>query len=184
MKRRQMAAPSRSKSGSRPAHPPNRMAKSGKTAPPFNVRRTIFSFLLWGLGIVNVVIIALSVWNRFAIGNEHAISSDTIVAAEPTTAFKIEVRNGCGVDGLARKVADYLKKQGYDPVTIDNFERRDIPRTMVLDRLSNAAVNAHKVAQVLGLSDDYVAPAVSPELMVGVTVIIGQDYKVIQIPSK
>jgi hypothetical protein len=164
------------------------MAKAGKAAAakaPFDLRRSIFSLALWGLGIVNVLLIASSVRNHFATGNEHAISSDTAVIAEPNTTLKIEVLNGCGADGLARKFADFLKGQGFDPVNVSNFERSDIPRTMVIDRTSNASVNGQKVARALGLSDDYVSYLASPERMVAVSVIIGQDYKSIQLaPNK
>lgn|GEM_PF-227150 len=184
MKRRhQMATPSRSKSGSR-AKPAGRMAKSDNA--PFDLRRTLFSLFLWVLGIANLVIIAFSIQNRFATGNEHTIISDAAVVAEPNTVMKIEVLNGCGVDGLARKFADYLRTQGFDPVTITNYDRQDIPRTMVIDRASNAYVNARQVAKTLGLSDDYISYLASnrPEDVVAVRVIIGQDYKSIQLASK
>lgn len=187
MKRRQMATPSRAKASNRPTQP-SRMAKAGKAAAakaPFDLRRSIFSLALWGLGIVNVLLIASSVRNHFATGNEHAISSDTAVIAEPNATIKIEVLNGCGADGLARKFADFLKGQGFDPVNVSNFERSDIPRTMVIDRTSNASVNGQKVARALGLSDDYVSYLASPERMVAVSVIIGLDYKSIQFaPNK
>ena len=182
MKRRQMAAPSRSKSGSRAAPPAARMAKSEKAS--FDLRRSFFSVVLWGLGLVNVLLIASSVRNHFSTGNEHTIISDTAVVAEPNTVLKIEVLNGCGVDGTARKFADFLKKQGFDPVTVTNFERHDIPRTMIIDRTSNASVNGQKVAEALGLSDDYVSYLASPERLVAVSVIIGQDYKAIQLAPK
>ncbi|MDZ7292965.1 MAG: LytR C-terminal domain-containing protein [candidate division KSB1 bacterium] len=182
MKRRQMATPSRAKSGSRPASS-GRMAKAGG-AVPFDPRRGLFSLMLWGLGIVNLLLIASSIRNHFSTGNEHAISSEAPVVTVPDAALKIEVLNGCGVDGLARKVADYLKKQGFDPVNITNFERSDIPRTMIIDRISNSSENGRKLARVLGLSDDYVSYLSSPERMVAVSVIIGQDHKILQISPK
>jgi hypothetical protein len=182
VKRRQMATPARPKSGSRSA-PASRMAKSEKA--PVDLRRSFFSVLLWGLGLVNVLLIASSVRNHFATGNEHTIISDAAVVAEPNTVMKIEVLNGCGVDGLARKFADYLRKQGFDPVTVANYERDDIPRTMIIDRTSNALVNARKVAQALGRSDDYVSYLASrSEDVIAVRVIIGQDYKSIQLAPK
>jgi len=177
----QMASPSRSKSNSGAA-PAKRMAKSEKA--PFDLRRSFFSVVLWGLGIVNVLLIGSSVRNHFATGNEHTMSSDTAEVVEPNTVLKIEVLNGCGIDGVARKFADYLKKQGFDPVTVTNFERHDIPRTMVIDRTSNTSVNGRRIAQVMGLSDDYVSYLASPERMVAVSVIIGQDYKGIQLAPK
>lgn len=182
MKRRQMATPSRPKPGSRSA-PPKRMAKSEKA--PFNFRRSFFSVVLWGLGIMNVLLIASSVRNHFATGNEHAIISDTaVVAAEPNTIIKIEVLNGCGVDGVARKFAEFLKKRNFDPVNVTNYDSQNIPRTAIIDRTSNELVNGRKVAQTLGLADDYVVYQASPERMVAVSVIIGQDYKAIQLAPK
>jgi hypothetical protein len=178
-----MATPSRAKSGGSSA-PAKRMAKSEKA--PFDLRRSFFSAILWGLGLVNVLLIASSVRNHLASGNEHTIISDTaVVAAESNAAaLKIEVLNGCGVDGVARKFAVYLKTQGFDPVTVTNFERQDIPRTMIIDRTSNASANGNKVAQVLGLSDEYVSYLASPERLVAVSVIIGQDYKTIELSPK
>lgn len=183
MKRQhQMASPSRAKSTSSAA-PSKRMAKSEKA--PLDLRRSFFSVVLWGLGIVNVLLIASSVRNHFATGSEPTISSDTAIVAEDANAvMKIEVLNGCGVDGMARKFADYLKKQGFDPVTVTNFERHDIPRTMIIDRTSNISVNGRKVAQALGLPDEYVSYLASPERMVAVSVIIGQDYKSLQLTAK
>jgi len=177
----QMASPSRAKPNSNAAAA-KRMAKAEKA--PFDLKRSFFSVLLWGLGIVNVLLIGSSVRNHFATGNEHTMISDTAEVAEPNQILKIEVLNGCGVDGVARKFADYLKKQGFDPVTVTNFERHDIPRTMVIDRTSNTSVNGRKVAQSLGLSEDYVSYLASPERLVAVSVIIGQDYKGLQLAPK
>jgi hypothetical protein len=157
------------------------MAKSEKA--PFDLRRSFFSVVLWGLGIVNVLFIASFVRNQFATGSEHTISSDTAFVAEPNTILKIEVLNGCGVDGIARKYADFLRKQGFDPFSA-NYDRHDIPRTMIIDRTSNELVHGRQVAQMLGLSDDYVMYQASPERMVAVSVIIGQDYKSIRLTPK
>ncbi|MCG3118051.1 MAG: hypothetical protein ALAOOOJD_00184 [bacterium] len=69
-------------------------------------------------------------------------------------------------------------------MTVTNFERHDIPRTMIIDRTSNISVNGRKVAQALGLPDEYVSYLASPERMVAVSVIIGQDYKSLQLTAK
>jgi len=183
VKRRQpqMASPARAKSNSAAA-PAKRMAKSEKA--PFDLRRSFFSVVLWGLGIVNVLLIGSSVRNHFATGSEHTMISDTAEVVEPNTVLKIEVLNGCGVDGVARKFADYLKKQGFDPVNVTNYGSQNIPRTAIIDRTSNGLVNGRKVAQSLSLTDDYVVYQASPERMVAVSVIIGQDYKGIQLAPK
>jgi len=115
---------------------------------------------------------------------EEAQSQLIPVPTESTTMLKIEVLNGTDIDGLARKFADFLKRQGFDPVTVTNFERRDIPRTMIIDRISNSSENGKRVAHTLGLSDDYLSYLSSPERIVAVSVIIGQDHKSISVLSE
>jgi hypothetical protein len=186
-----MASPARSKSSGRTSQS-GRTAKAGSVSgvksekPALNLRRTLFSLVLWGLGIFNVVLIASFVQRHIATGNEHAISSDAEVITRTAEALKIEVLNGCGVPGVAQKVADFLRAQGFDPVNVTNLtdafgrDRFDIPRTMILDRLSNERIYGRKAAQALRLSDDYVEYQKS-DRMVAVSVIIGQDYKSIQL---
>lgn len=185
MKRRQMATRSRSKSGGS-LKLPSRMAKTGGASSPrqpFTLKHLLFNLLLWGLGIANVVLIGSFIQKHIATGNEHTISSDSEIVTTPAD-LKIEVLNGCGASGIARKIADHLKAQGFDPVNVENFERQDIPRTMIIDRYSNAFINGRKAARALGLSDDYVSYVANPDRLVAVSVIIGQDYQSIPIPLK
>ncbi len=111
------------------------------------------------------------------------MSAETTLDAPTAENAKIEVLNGCGVSGLARKYADLLKAQGFDPVNVTNYEGgASVPRTYIYDRRSKDMENGLKIARILGLPDEYVVYQASPERMVAATLIIGQDYK--QIPVK
>jgi len=95
-------------------------------------------------------------------------------------SLKVEVLNGCGVNGLERKYADLLREYGFDPVNVATFERRDIPRTVVIDHTSLAIANGQKVARALGLPEGYVSYYLAgPEHKVSVTLILGRDYTTI-----
>lgn len=146
------------------------------SATSYDLRRNLSSIGLWALGILNAVLIFSFVSKHFFTGNERQISSQVEVGEVPAQLIKIEVLNGCGVQGLARKWADHLHAAGFDPVNVTNFDHGDIPRTMIIDRLSNARSNGLAIARALGLPEDYVSYQTSDQRMVAVTVIIGHDY--------
>jgi len=172
-----MASPNRSRKSEGAGTMAKRTA-TRRNKSEFNLKQALFTTALWALGIMNVILIVSFVSKHFLSGREHAISSEA-VAVTPED-LKIEVLNGCGVDGLARKYADLLKDKGYDPVNVASYERMDLPRTYIIDRRSKEMVNGLRIAKFLGLPDVYVSyQQAKPDRMVAVSVILGQDYKTI-----
>jgi hypothetical protein len=88
---------------------------------------------------------------------------------------KVEVLNGCGVDGMARTVATRLRTAGFDVMTLDNADRFDYPESIVIDRLGNPE-DADRVAEALGISNRIQQIVPDPFRIESVTVIIGRDY--------
>lgn len=88
--------------------------------------------------------------------------------------IRIEVLNGTEVERLGQRVADRLRKAGFDVVEVDNAEDRAFPETVVVDRADNRAANARLVAAELECRN--VIPQLEPTLLLEVTVIVGQDY--------
>lgn len=88
--------------------------------------------------------------------------------------IRIEVLNGTEVEHLGQKVADRLRRAGFDVVEVDNAEDRSFPETVVVDRADNRAANARLVAAELKCRN--VIPQLEPTLLLEVTVIVGQDY--------
>lgn len=163
-----------------------RPAASGavRTSAAYDLRKNLFTIVLWTLGVINAVLIFSFVSKHFLTGDERQISAVDEVAEAPAQVLKIEVLNGCGVQGLAKKWADYLRSAGFDPWNVTNFEQSNVARTMIIDRLSNARSNGLAVAEALGLPEDYVAYQASDQRQVAVTVIIGLDYDRIDIAKK
>ncbi len=89
--------------------------------------------------------------------------------------IKVEVLNGCGVNGLARTVANRLRTTGFDVMTLDNADRFDYPESIVIDRLGNPE-DADRVAEALGISNRIQQIIPDPFRIESVTVIIGKDY--------
>ena len=88
---------------------------------------------------------------------------------------KVEVLNGCGVDGMARTVANRLRDTGFDVMTLDNADRFDYPESIVIDRLG-APQDADRVAEALGISNRIQQIVPDPFRIESVTVIIGRDF--------
>jgi hypothetical protein len=87
---------------------------------------------------------------------------------------RVEVLNGCGAAGLAKKVTDFLRLQGFDVVNVGNAENFEFPETIVVDRVGDVA-SAWRVARVLGV--DNVIQQKDEDLILEVSLILGRDYQ-------
>lgn len=156
--------------------------QSGSKKKDLDLKSVLFTTAIWGLGLINVILIFSFVSKHFLSGNEHAISAETPVALESGEVIKIEVLNACGVHRLAKEFADMLKTKGFDPVNIDNFgDGSTLPRTYIIDRKSNAMTYGLQMAKALGLPEEYVSYQASPDRMVTISLVLGSDYK--EIPA-
>lgn len=86
---------------------------------------------------------------------------------------RIEVLNGAGKMGLARKATHVLRSDGFDVVFFGNAARFDHARSVAIDRMGQPEL-ARAVAASLGV--DSVTTAVDSTLMLEVTVVLGADW--------
>lgn len=87
---------------------------------------------------------------------------------------QVEVRNGCGIDGLAGAMAAFLRERGYDVVATGDYESFGVARSMVIDRVGDMEA-ARKVAEALGIRQ--VEQDIRPEYFLDASVVIGLDYE-------
>ena len=90
--------------------------------------------------------------------------------------IQVEVRNGCGISGLAADLTDFLRRQGYDVVEVGDYESFDIEYTIVYDRSGNREA-ALALARSMGLPEDRVLQELRPEFYLDASVVIGRDYE-------
>jgi hypothetical protein len=64
--------------------------------------------------------------------------------------LRVEVLNGCGVDRLALKVTNFLRKKGFNVVKIGDTKIQDFEETVVLERAHDNMDNAKYFAKQLG----------------------------------
>lgn len=89
--------------------------------------------------------------------------------------IQVEVLNGCGVDGVAAKFTDYLRRNSFDVVQVGNYTSSNIDETMVIDRIGNRA-NAEKLAEVLGIEKNKIIQQLNKDYFLDATLVIGKDY--------
>jgi hypothetical protein len=89
--------------------------------------------------------------------------------------LQVEVRNGCGVAGLAGQMTRFLRTRGFDVVEIGDYESFDVEETVVIDRAGDPEA-ARKIALAIGLPPDRVREGVDLEAYLDASVLIGCDY--------
>ena len=103
--------------------------------------------------------------------NQYELSQDSTASK-----IKVEVLNGCGKTGVAEKLTDYLRANGFDVVNLGNYRSFEIENSIVIAR-NEKDHNAEKVATVVGLKHENVIQQTNPEYLLDVTFILGKDYK-------
>ncbi|MEX0912638.1 MAG: LytR C-terminal domain-containing protein [Gemmatimonadota bacterium] len=92
-------------------------------------------------------------------------------AADP---IRVEVLNGTRVSGLARRVTERLRDQGFDVVFYGNAGSLARDSTTILDRAGNPAA-AEALGQALGV--DRIVSAIDTTLYLEATLILGPDWE-------
>jgi hypothetical protein len=88
---------------------------------------------------------------------------------------KLQVLNGCGTDGAANKVGDFLRAKGFDVKNKGNAPTSNYPFTLVVSRKKDMGV-ARQVAEALGAQTDKVILIRTGDETYDVTVFVGSDY--------
>ena len=90
--------------------------------------------------------------------------------------IQVEVRNGCGVSGLAGEMTQFLRDKGFDVVEVGDLAAYNQDYTVVYDRIGNLD-SARKLAQTIGVAEDRVIQDIRLDEYLDASVIIGKDYE-------
>lgn len=122
-----------------------------------------------------VVVLAYSLVTRaFAPRVDPHRASET--GALVGEIIQVEVRNGCGVSGLAAETTMYLRRMGFDVVEVGDYSSFDQQYSLVIDRVGDLE-SARKVAAALGIPEERVVQEIRPEYYLDASVVIGLDYE-------
>ncbi|MCX7725391.1 MAG: LytR C-terminal domain-containing protein [Chitinispirillaceae bacterium] len=87
---------------------------------------------------------------------------------------RIQILNGCGTEGAANAIAEYLRENRFDVKNIGNADSWNYPVTIVISRTKDTTI-ASKVAEILNVKNPILIR--NEETLYDVTVIVGADYK-------
>lgn len=93
------------------------------------------------------------------------------------SAVRVEVLNGTNVPGLAAKMGDKLKSQGFNVVSVGNAARRNYSATQLLDRSGDEG-KVDLVSSAVGRLVSSARLSKNPEAQarVDLTIIVGKDF--------
>ncbi len=138
-------------------------------SPTLNILINVSIFLLAAV----IIFMAYSLYIKLSYkGEREPIPSEARGAED---IVQVDVRNGCGVSGVADRYTDYLRSKGFDVAEIGNYVSTDVDQTLIIDRIGNMD-NAYKVAKALGVREENVIPQHNKDYFIDVTVVIGKDY--------
>ncbi len=105
--------------------------------------------------------------------------------------IQVEVLNGCGEQGIAKIIADNLRKRDYDVVNSGNYiekgkVRWDVAQTRLIDQIRTPKnlANTKNLAKILGVSKKNIESYENPSPIADITIIIGKDFKTLSIFKK
>ena len=93
--------------------------------------------------------------------------------------IQVEVRNGCGISGLAADATSFLRRKGFDVVEVGDYTHFEVEESIVVDRIGDM-VSARKVAAALGLPEDRVVQEIRQDYFLDASIIIGKDYEIMR----
>ena len=99
--------------------------------------------------------------------------------------IQLEILNGCGESGVAKKLSSLLKKEKYDIVNSGNYMEKgkvnwDVSETRIIDQIGKQD-NARELADIMGVLYSNVETYENPSPIADLTIIIGKDYKTLSI---
>lgn len=125
----------------------------------------IFTFILF-FSFIYRLVISPSV--------DPYVSEENKQTSKKQEVIQINVLNACGVDGLASKAKEYLRRRGFDVVEIGNYSEV-LNHSLICDRIGDSE-SADKVAYAMGISKKSVISQVDSSLYIRASVIIGNDF--------
>ena len=87
---------------------------------------------------------------------------------------RVQVLNGCGVDGAANVVADFLRNKKFDVKSIGNAASENYQKTLVVSRKKDMVI-AQQVGEALKTKS--VILMRTQDDMYDVTVFVGKDFQ-------
>lgn len=112
-------------------------------------------------------------WLRQTVRQVQESLASEVESFEDNALISLEILNGTGVTGLARRTQDLMQGFGFNVVHVGNAETNEVEHTLVIDRTGNPAF-AQRVAGII--QADRVVTDRAAESAAAVTLVLGRDF--------
>jgi hypothetical protein len=125
--------------------------------------------------LVAVLAAAIFLGSHRAMPSNDRISATSGGGRTIPSIGRIQILNGCGADGAANKVGDFLRAKGFDVKNKGNAPTSNYPFTLIVSRKKDMSI-ARQVAGALGVESDKTVLMRNGDETYDVTVYVGPDY--------
>lgn len=132
-------------------------------------------FLIISIIILSILIVSLG-YRLLVDLNVFSKTKGENILAQEKKIIQLEILNGCGVDGVADKFTDELRKKKFDVVNTGNYRSFNIDESIVISRTHNTDA-AKRIADSLGIVQNNVVMQANKDYFLDATLIVGKDYK-------
>jgi len=150
-----------------------------------DIQKWLFNIAIFSLAVV-ILGFMFSTGKRI-VKNPQKIQlsrvDDAPLVEKPYSYIVLEVLNGCGVTGLAQEFTNYLRQQGFDVIYTSNAENTNFLETKIIERVERTD-KSKIVLSVLELDEQKLEHEEDPSRQADFTLIIGKDYKTLDVYSK
>jgi hypothetical protein len=146
---------------------------------PVDKKQLMKTIIISFLGFV-VLLMSASFISRI-FSNPSAAAAVTDLSIQETIKpeiTKIQILNASGVEGLAKKVKDFLTSKGYFISDVGNYSGA-VDKTFLIDRSGDTQVSG-KIADALGIDRKLIKAETGNVQIVFNTVVIGNDFSALK----
>jgi len=108
--------------------------------------------------------------NKIISYNHH---KENLLTVKDST-LKVEILNGCGVEGVCDTLTNFLRTNKIDVVSTGNYSSFDIDNTIIIDRIGSD-INTKRIAELLNVKEENIIQLINKDYLLDVTVIVGKD---------
>ncbi|NLE01825.1 MAG: LytR C-terminal domain-containing protein [Fibrobacter sp.] len=122
---------------------------------------------------ITAFILGVSILIGSGLDTEKTVHEKKTVSSVIPSVGRIEVLNGCGIEGAAGKVANFLRSKNFDIKSTANADIWNYPFTIVVSRSLDTTIASQVAA---ALKTDKMVVIRSNDNLHDVTVFIGPDF--------
>lgn len=140
-------------------------------------RLTVAIFFLIGVNLLFIISVVIhSLATQGTTETLKPTSFEVVYPEKSSKILKVEVLNGCGIEGIAKELTEYLRQKNIDVVYYGNFESWSLSETLVIDRKDHGLENAKIIGNIIGVDENRMFPQISPQRQLDVTILLGKNY--------